>query len=74
MDLENGEWLDGGTSQSSSGDDAVATHEVDYENLERLQRRRGTVPQQGGGVGSSAAAWAVGSPAYRTRPEVGGGA
>jgi hypothetical protein len=36
MDRENGEWLDGGTSQSSSGDDAVATHEVDYKNLDRL--------------------------------------
>jgi hypothetical protein len=32
------------------------------------------VPWQGGGVGGSAAAWAVGSPAYRTRPQVGGGA
>jgi hypothetical protein len=39
MDLENGEWLDGGTSQSESGDDALATHEVDYEKFDRLQRR-----------------------------------
>jgi hypothetical protein len=44
IDLENGEWQDGGTSNSSFGDDALATHEVDYEKLDRLQHRRGAVP------------------------------
>jgi hypothetical protein len=52
MDLENGEWQDGGTSDSSSGDDVLATHEVDFEKIDRLQCRRGAVPRQEVGWGA----------------------
>jgi hypothetical protein len=43
MDLENGEWQEDGTSDSSSADDTRGTHEVDYEELDRVQRRPATV-------------------------------
>jgi hypothetical protein len=56
MNLENGEWQDGRTSDSSSANDARGTYDVDYKELDRVQHRLATVRWQASGVGNSAAA------------------